>query len=298
MKVTLDLDDLVARGELDAAEAERLRRFAVADTSALGINVFLALGAVAISLGLAALIPTALTAVAIGVVLVAAGLALTLMRESRWSLFVQVCLTIGALALSGGLSFLAGGALWANLAIALGVAAVATVARSGLLVAIAVIAFAASVGAATNYEDSLFWQPALSIALLAVITLVLFVVSLRLSPAYERLAIIGARVAIVMLNVGFLIGSLLGDSVLNLPPVAFSVAWAVVLLGAAIWAMRAGRRWVVNAVAVFGAMHFFIQWFMVLGATALSIIGGGILLIGLGFTLAAFNRRRGAAQPA
>lgn len=291
MKVTLDLEDLVRRGELTRAEADRLRAFAVADTGALGINIFLAFGAASVAIGLGALFPSAFTAIAIGATLFAGGLVLRLTGESRWLLFAQVCLTIGALALSGGLSLLAGGSVLANLLIALGLAAAAVLARSGLLVALAVVALAATIGAATDYRDSLFWQPALSIAVLAAVTLVLFFASLRLPPAYERLAIIGARVALVMLNFGFLIGSLFGDSAVNLPALAFSIAWAVLLVAAGIWAIRANRRWVVNAAAVFGAIHFIMQWFLVLGASALSIIGGGVLLLGFGFGLAAMKRK-------
>lgn len=298
MKITLDLDELVRRGELSTEEANRLKAFAIADTGALGTNIFLAFGAAAISIGLGALFPTALTAIVVGGVLFAGGIALKLMGGSRWLLLAQVCLTIGTLALSGGLSLLAEGSLPVNLAIALGIGAAGVFARSALLVSLAVIAFAASIGAATNYQGNIFWQPTLSIGLLAAMTLGLFLASLRLSPEYERLAIIGARVAILMLNFGFLIGSLFGDSAVNLPAIAFGIAWAVVLLVAGTWAITANRRWVVNAAAVFGAIHFFVQWFLALGPSPLAILGGGFLLVAFGFTLAAFNRQRSATQAA
>jgi hypothetical protein len=290
MKVTLDLTELVARGQLTAAEAERLKGLAIAETGALGTNIFLAFGASAIAIGLGALFPTALTAIVIGAVLFGGGLALQLSGGTRWQLFAQVCLTIGTLALSGGLSLLSEGSLPVHLAISVGVGAAAVLARSGLLASLAVIAFAATIGAATSYQGDIFWQPALSIALLAAMTLALYFASLRLPPAYERLAIIGARVAILMLNFGFLIGSLFGDSAVNLPAMAFSIVWAIALVVTGLWAIRANRRWVVNAAAVFGAIHFFIQWFMALGPSALSILGGGALLIVFGFLIAAFNR--------
>ena len=299
MKITLDLDDLVSRGELTRAEADRLKAFAVADTGALGTNILLSFGAAAIATGLGILAPTALTAIVIGTVMFAGGLALKLMAGERWLLFAQVCLTVGTLALSGGISLLAEGSVPVNLAISVGVGAAAVLARSGLLASLAVIAFAATVGAATSYRNDIFWQPGLSIGLLAAMTLVLFFASLRLPPAYERLAIIAARVAILMLNFGFLIGSFFGDSALNLPPIAFSMVWAVALVVVGVWAIRANRRWVVNAAAVFGAIHFFIQWFMTLGPSALSILGGGALLIAFGFLIATLNRKPAAkVQPA
>ncbi|HEV2514225.1 MAG TPA: hypothetical protein VGV07_03175 [Devosia sp.] len=294
MKVMLDLDDLVARGELTQAEADRLKRLATADTSALGTNILLSFGACAIVIGLGALFPTAEAAIVLGGLLLALGLVLRFNRIERWTLFGQVSVAIGALVLSGGVSILANGSVPINLAIGAGLAVAAVAARSGLLAALSVIMLTATVGGATAYNGSFFWQPALTIGILAVLTLGLYLLSLRLPPDYERLAIIAARVAILMLNCGFLIGSLFGDDALNLPPPAFSVAWALVLIVTGFWAIRANRRWVVNAAAVFGAIHFFIQWFATLGPSPLSIVGGGLLLVGFGFAIRWFNRMSGA----
>ena len=38
------------------------------------------------------------------------------------------------------------------------------------------------------------------------------------------------------------------------------------------WAVKANRRWVINLVAVFGAIHFYTQWFERLGADPLSVL--------------------------
>ena len=46
---------------------------------------------------------------------------------------------------------------------------------------------------------------------------------------------------------------------------AFTVGWAIALLGVGLWGMGANRRWVVNVAAVFGAIHFYTQWFDRLG---------------------------------
>jgi len=291
MKVTLDLDDLVRRGELTQREADRLKGFAKADTGALGTNILLSFGACAIVVGLGALLPTAQTAIVLGGLLLALGLVLRFNGIERWTLFGQVCVSIGAIALSGGISMLADGSVPINLAVGAGLALAAVAARSGLLAALAVIMLTATVGGATAYEDSFFWQPTLTIGILAALTLGLY--SLRLPPDYERLAIIAARVAILMLNFGFLVGSLFGDDALKLPALAFSVAWAVVLIVTGFWAIRANRRWVVNAAAVFGAIHFFVQWFATLGASPLSIVDGGLLLVGFGFAIRWFNRTPG-----
>jgi iron complex transport system permease protein len=170
----------------------------------------------------------------------------------------------------------------------LGLTVAAILARSGLLAALAVVAFAVTIT-----FDPEMWPPnhfvAVVIAALSALVLALYLLSLRLPEEYERLAIIAMRVAIVMVNVAFFVGSLFGDDRLGLSAMAFSVAWALALLAFGGWAVFANRRWVVNSVAVFGAIHFFTQWFMVLGAQPLSILGGGVLLIVFGLALARFN---------
>lgn len=286
MKITLDLDALVAEGKLSATEAERLKGFAAKDTGELGSNVLFALGAAAVATGVGVLVPTLETAVALGAVLFVAGFWLRVMGVTRWSVFAQIVMVIGALALLGGLGGLFGEHLWVRIILTLATAGAAVLATSGLLAALAVLAFAATI------TD--LWTPthylAYAIVALSALVLGLYLLSLRLATAYERLAIIAMRTAILLVNAAFFIGSIFGDELLGWSGVYFSVAWAIALLAFGTWAVFANRRWVVNSVAVFGAIHFFTQWFMALGAQPLSILGGGLLLIGFGLALARFNR--------
>lgn len=288
MKVTLDLDALVKAGRITPEEAERLKGFAAADTGALGANILYALGATAVACGIAAFLPTLETLVALGVVLFGAGLFIRMQGMARLQLFAQIILVIGALSLCTGLGGLYGDILLVRVGLTLGLAAAAVLARSGLLAALAVIAFAVTIT-----FDPEIWPPnhfvAVVIVALSALVLALYLLSLRLPGEYERLAIIAMRVAIVMVNVAFFVGSLFGDDRLGLSGMAFSIAWALALLAFGGWAVFANRRWVVNSVAVFGAIHFFTQWFIVLGAQPLSILGGGVLLIVFGLALARFN---------
>ncbi len=107
----------------------------------------------------------------------------------------------------------------------------------------------------------------MTIVLFSGLALAAFQFSKRLPADYERIALAAARTAIVLVNFGFWIGSLWGDPLFLLsrmagkaraaprledvviPANVFSIAWAVVLIGAALWAMRANRRWLVNIVA-------------------------------------------------
>lgn len=301
MKITLDLDALLAEGKLTPAEAERLKGFAAADTGLLGTNVLLALGAAAVATGVGVLVPTVGTAIVLGAMLFVAGFCLLLLRIERWAVFAQIVMVIGALALVSGIFALWGELIWVRAVLTLGLAVASVLALSGLLTALSVLAFAATI---TLDMEMLAPTHFLTLAIVALSALVLalYLLSLRLPNVYERLAIIAMRTAILLVNVAFFIGSLFGDDGMGWSSTGFAIAWALALLAFGSWAVFANRRWVVNSVAVFGAIHFFTQWFMVLGAQPLSILGGGLLLIGFGLALARFNRwvgtRRGGPPSA
>ncbi|KKB79948.1 hypothetical protein VW35_05625 [Devosia soli] len=288
MKVTLDLDALLAAGKITPEEAERLKGFAAADTGALGANILFALGATAVAGGIAALLPTLETLAALGAVLFAGGLFVRLRALPRMQLFAQIIMTIGALALCCGIGGLYGDNPLARVGLTLGLAAAATVARSGLLAALAVVGFSTVLA----FND-VPWPPnhmmVTVIVGLCALILALYLLSLRLKPADEGLAIVAMRTAIVLVNGAFFLGSIFGDDSAGISSAWFSIIWAVAMLAFGAWAVAANRRWVVNSVAVFAAIHFFTQWFAILGTQPLSILGGGVLLIVFGLALARFN---------
>jgi hypothetical protein len=313
MKITLDLTDLIETGKLTAAEAERLRTLAARDTGALGINILVGFGVVAVAAGAGALLPSPLTAVALGAVMVVLGFGLMSSQAKAWELLAQICIVIGALSFCGGLAMLDGGSLRAMLAVAAILAAAAVLARSGLLIAAAVLVIGACLGSSSDYRHAMYTltveEPTLTIVVFGLIALAAYLVSLRVTAQYERLALIAARTAVLMINFGFWIGSLWGDPLLRLrslvssnpsmlhdysariSPLAFSLGWAVALAAAGAWAVKVNRRWVVNIVAVFAAIHFYTQWFEKLGASPATVLLAGLLLLAFAFGLWTFNRR-------
>ena len=300
MKVTLDLTDLVAKGQLTKEEADRLAKLGSADTGALGSNILLAFGTVAVALGGGFLFPTAPSVIVMGTILFVLGLALIVNKAEKWALFAQFCVTLGALGIVGGVSYIANGDPLVGAGLVVGLAVAAAVAQSGLLAALTILQLALVLGAGTAYWHASYFfgadRPAVTIAALAAATLGLFFVSLRVPAAYERVCIIGARTAILLINLVFLIGSLFGDSTfadrgLTIPAGVFTIVWAVLLLGVGVWGVYANRRWVVNAAAVFGALHFYTQWFEYLGPNPLAVLGAGILLVVFGLLLRWINGR-------
>ena len=314
MKITLDLSKLLEEGKLTPEEAERLKALAAHDTGSLAINILVGFGVVAVSAGAVALIPTPATALALGIVVFALGLAFTFNRDERWSLLSQICLVVGALMFCGGVLALGDGALGAMLIVTAALAVAAIVARSGLLMATAVLALGACLGARAGYWHATYalaiYEPALTIVLFSALGLLTYFVSTRLRAEYERLALVAARTSVFMVNFGFWIGSLWGDNLRLLrsiihndpkiltsgagpdviSPFAFSIGWAILLIAAAIWGMRANRRWVVNVAAVFGAIHLYTQWFDRLGPGPLAFIVGGLLMLAFAYGLWALNR--------
>lgn len=295
MKVTLDLTDLVAKGQLTKEEADRLAKLGAADTGALGSNILLSFGTVAVTLGAAFFVPTPEAAIVLGTILFAVGLALLVSKATKWTLFAQTCSTIGALAIVGGVSVMSGGNMYVNYALAAGLAIGAGVAASGLLAALSVLQLSVALGSGTEYWHASYglWveRPALSIAALAVVAVGLLLVSMRVPSMYERVCLIASRTAVLMINLAFLVGSLFGDQMFGWPAAWFTIAWAVLLIGVGIWGIYANRRWVVNAAAVFGAIHFYTQWFEYLGPNPFSVFGGGVLLIVFGLLLRWINTR-------
>jgi len=315
MKITLDISKLVEEGKLTPAEAERLKALASHDTGSLGINILIGFGVVAVAAGAVALVPTPLTAVLLGILLFGLGLAVALNRVQQWDVLGQICLTIGALMFSGGVIAYGEGSLGAMLIVTAVLAAAAIVARASLLAALAVLAASACLGARTGYSHATYslaiFEPTLTVVLFSGLALAAYLASKRLPADYERIALTAARTSILLVNFGFWIGSLWGDplmllrgikrpgfSMINdtvIPASAFTIAWAIVLIAAGVWAARANRRWLVNVVAVFGAIHFYTQWFEKLGASPLSVLLGGVLLLGIALALWSFNRRKAAA---
>lgn len=314
LKITLDLSKLLEEGKLTPEEVERLKVLAARDTGSLAINILVGFGVVAVSAGAVALVPSPLTALVLGLGVFVVGLGFTLHRDERWGLLAQICLVVGALLFCGGVLALGDGALGAMLIVTAALAVAAIVARSGLLMAAAVLALGACLGAKAGYWHATYalaiYEPALTIVLFSALALPTYFVSKRLPSEYERLALIAARTSVFMVNFGFWIGSLWGDnlrlirSIIHndpgiltagvgsdiISPFMFAVGWAIVLLAAAVWGMRANRRWVVNVAAVFGAIHLYTQWFDRLGPGPLAFIVGGLLMLAFAYGLWALNR--------
>jgi hypothetical protein len=318
MKITLDLSKLVEEGKLSPADAERLKALAKHDTGSFGINILIGFGVIAVAAGVVTLLLTMfefkpLPVVVFGAALLALGIALTVTRQASTELIAQILTVIGALSFAGALAVYENGSLRAAIAITLVFAASAIVARSSLVMALAVLSLSACLGARTGYMHAMYSlgipEPAITIILFSGLALAAYLVSQRLKADYERLAITAARTSVLLVNFGFWVGSLWGDRLMLLrrigpdqvpaggwrqavviPDYVFTVGWALALLAVGVWGARENRRWVVNIAAVFGGIHFYTQWFSFLGANAVSVLGGGVLILAIAMALYKYNK--------
>ncbi len=171
------------------------------------------------------------------------------------------------------------------------------------------LALGAAIGGSAGYWDACYEiavrEPTLTIALFAALAFVAWRVALVAPPRFVDIALVFARISVVLVNLGFWVGSLWGDSPGRLwlrgdssewsepqiPRIAFAGLWALVLLAAGAWGARSGRRFMVNAAATFGAINFYTQWFERLGLDPLTVIGGGLAAIGAGYAIWRYNAR-------
>jgi hypothetical protein len=216
IKIVLDITRLMEQGKLTAQEAERLKALARRDTGSLAINVLTSFGAVAVAAGIIALEPTFTTGAAMGVALVAIGLAISFFVAEQWGLLGTATTIIGALLLAGGIVGLveanfAGVTFSALLFLALAVAI-----RSNFLIALVPLTLAGALGSSAGYMHAVYMltvnEPSITIAFFALLAGAAYIVSQHVGQAYEQLAITFARVSLILVNFGFWIGSLWGDS--------------------------------------------------------------------------------------
>jgi hypothetical protein len=305
MKVVLDIDKLLLDEDITESEYARLKELAAKDTASLAFNILIGFGVIATAAGALALLRSAPASIVLGVALSFAGVTLRARHLRQWGVLAAILLLVGSILAAGGIVISTQGGVSGYLAVTVLCLASGILARSSLLVALAALALSASVGAATAYDHAMYAlvvrQPSVTVLLFGLLSWVAYRLSLRLATDYQRLAIIFARTCLFLVNLGFWVGSLWGDSLWQerdvwdfnsgtaVPSVVFVVGWAAALIVTGVWAVRVNRRWVVNLLAVFGALHFYTQYFEYLGASPSTILGSGVAALGIAMAIVRYN---------
>ena len=301
MKVTVDLDKLLDEGKITQAEYDKFSQFAARDTAHLAFNILVGFGVIAVGGALLALLPSAMTAVVLGLIISVIGLALQYARIEQWKVLANICILVGALLFGGGVIKAGEGSIEAFLLVAAAFAGASILARSALMAVLAVLALSSCLGVRTGYLHAAYFlgvqEPAWTVVLFSVFSIATYQLSKRLPLDFQGIAIAASRTGVFLVNFGFWIGSLWGDHAVNGGLVfshwMFTILWAIVLIAAGAWAWKRNRRWLLNVVAVFAAIHFYTQWFEWLGATAESVLIAGLLALGFAIGLRTLNTSLG-----
>ena len=111
MKVVLDLSRLLHDGKITQEEHDRLLHYAARETGSLAINILIGLGVIAVSGGVLALLMNEIAVIALGAVMLAAGLGITYAQAKQWSVLATIFTLVGALMVAGGIVVLGEGHL-------------------------------------------------------------------------------------------------------------------------------------------------------------------------------------------
>jgi iron complex transport system permease protein len=301
MRVTIDLDALLREGKISQAEYDKFSQFAAVSTASLAFNILVGFGVIAVSGGAIALLPTPVTSIAIGLVVCAAGIGLRYAHYVQWMLLANICVLVGALLFGAGIITAGDGSVASFLVVAAAFTGAGIFARSSLLVVLAVLALSSCLGAKTGYLHATYFlgieEPSLTVVLFTLFSIGAYQLSKRLAADYQRMAIAASRTGVFLVNFGFWIGSLWGDrkwgGAIVIPDWVFASLWAIALIGAGVWAWKRNRRWLVNVVAVFAAIHLYTQWFERLGASPETVLIAGLVALGFAVGLRAVNARLG-----
>lgn len=299
MKITIDLDKLLEEEKINRAEYEKFSQLAARSTITLAFNILIGFGVIAVSGAALALLPTPTTAIVLGLVICTVGTALVYERNEHWRVFANICAVVGALLFGGGIIKVSEGSIGSFLLVATAFAGAGIFSRSSLLTVLGVLALSSCLGARAHYFHATYFlgieEPALTIALFSIFSIFTYQLSKHLTADYQRIALAASQAGVFLVNFGFWIRSLWGDRRVGGEIVianwAFALLWALALITAGVWAWKHNRRGMINIIAVFGAIHFYTQWFERLGASAETVLIAGLLTLSLAVGLRALNTK-------
>jgi iron complex transport system permease protein len=131
------------------------------------------------------------------------------------------------------------------------------IAKSGLIIALSVFTITPLITFSPFHGYMSYFllteQPGTTIFVYAILSAGVYFFSKKLESQYERLAIIFSRASLVLMNFGFWVGSLWGDTVFDfhINEKTFAVFWAIALIGTGVWATRNNKKFVVNSIVIF-----------------------------------------------
>ena len=301
MKIVLNIKELLEEGKINQAEYDKLLSLSKNQTGSLALNLLIGFGIIMVCIGVITLTQTASAALITGLLTFLIGLFIQFKGTKEWSVLSSCCSISGVLIFAAGINLWV---LWAYESDFLGLAnsldflyaqilttlilmVASAFLLSNILATLSILSTAQLIGAGTSYFTGSYtiWvsSPVVTIVIFSVLAFLLYYLSRSILSRYENILITGSRTSVLVANIGFWVGSIWGGGEeLEVSPELISIAWALALIGFAVWGWRANRRWVVTVSSIFGAIHFYTQWFTILDMEAASVVVGGVIAIGIG----------------
>ncbi len=320
MKITLELDRLIADQKITQEEADRLISLAVpSKRNGLISNIFMILGAIAVAAGVIALEPSATMGLMLAILSLGAGSALFFIKSDDWRILSHALIVMGCLGLAGWTAWQAAETWPENMNmvpqfVALGLfTGGAILFRQGFLAALAPLTVGTLIGSGTMYwhaSYSIFVKESLiTIIIFTLIAGGLYFIRDKLEEQWHSITTVAARVSFFMVNFAFWVGSLWGDYVgeiwasddgwearnawretaFQISEGVFSFGWALFLI-ICIWlGTKDHRRFLANTAATFLAIHFYTQLFDMFGAEPGIVVLAGFTMVGVAFGITRFD---------
>ena len=297
MKIVLNIKELLEEGKINQTEYDKLLSLSKNETGSLALNLLIGFGIIMVCVGVITLTQSASTALIMGLLTFLIGLFIQFKGTKEWSVLSSCCSISGVLIFIGGMNIWLIEAILSEsvfLPLAMNVEILTTFIliassvflKSNILAALSILSIAQITGAGTDYFMASYtiWvsSPVVTIVLFSALAFFLYYLSRSTLSRYENILITGSRTSVLVANFGFWVGSLFGGGDLEVSSELISMAWALALIGFAVWGWRANRRWVVIVSSIFGAIHFYTQWFTILEMEPASVVIGGVIAIGIG----------------
>ena len=297
MKIVLNIKELLEEGKINQTEYDKLLSLSKNETGSLALNLLIGFGIIMVCVGVITLTQSASTALIMGLLTFLIGLFIQFKGTKEWSVLSSCCSISGVLIFIGGMNIWLIEAILSEsvfLPLAMNVEILTTFIliassvflTSNILAALSILSIAQITGAGTDYfmASYIIWvsSPVVTIVLFSALAFFLYYLSRSTLSRYENILITGSRTSVLVANFGFWVGSLFGGGDLEVSSELISMAWALALIGFAVWGWRANRRWVVIVSSIFGAIHFYTQWFTILEMEPASVVIGGVIAIGIG----------------
>ena len=297
MKIVLNIKELLEEGKINQAEYDKLLSLSKNETGSLALNLLIGFGIIMVCVGVITLTQSFSTSLIMGLLTFLIGLFIQFKGTKEWSVLSSCCSISGVLIFIGGMNIWLIEAILSEsvfLPLAMNVEILTTFIliassvflTSNILAALSILSIAQITGAGTDYFMASYtiWvsSPVVTIVLFSALAFFLYYLSRSTLSRYENILITGSRTSVLVANFGFWVGSLFGGGELEVSSELISMAWALALIGFAVWGWKANRRWVVIVSSIFGAIHFYTQWFTILEMEPASVVIGGVIAIGIG----------------